>query len=77
MLTNLEDRTMERLRIEIEGMSCGHCVKSVRGTLEKVPGVQVEQVEIGRATLDFDPDVTTPHKIVQAVEGSGYATRVA
>jgi copper chaperone len=68
---------MERLRIEIEGMSCGHCVKAVRGSLEKVPGVQVEQVEVGRATVDYDPDMTSPHKIVHAVESNGYAAHVA
>lgn len=42
---------MERITITIEGMTCGHCVAAVRKALEGLPGVEVEEVRIGGATL--------------------------
>ena len=34
---------MTELSMQISGMTCGHCVKSVRDALSSVPGVEVEQ----------------------------------
>jgi copper chaperone len=31
--------------LKIEGMTCGHCVRSVTQALEAVPGVQAAKVE--------------------------------
>lgn len=36
----------------LQGMSCGHCVKSVRETLESVNDLEVAMVEIGRAVVE-------------------------
>ncbi len=66
-----------RLSLNIDGMSCGHCVARVRQTLERLPGVRVEAVDIGLATLSYDPDRTTPHLITQAVANAGYEARAA
>lgn len=57
--------------IAIDGMHCGACVKRVRAALEKVPGVRVEAVEIGKATVEGDGAV-----IVAALEQAGYPARV-
>ncbi|CAN5614594.1 heavy-metal-associated domain-containing protein [soil metagenome] len=45
---------METHRIEIAGMSCGHCVAAVRKELEEAPGVTPVTVEIGYATVEID-----------------------
>jgi copper chaperone CopZ len=37
--------------IEIQGMSCQHCVAAVRDILQGLQGVQGLEVEMGRATL--------------------------
>ena len=42
---------MENMRLQIEGMSCGGCVNSVRTALARLPGVEVREVEVGRAGL--------------------------
>jgi copper chaperone CopZ len=39
---------MEEITLRIAGMSCAGCVNSVRNALERLPGVRVRQVEIGR-----------------------------
>ena len=63
---------MERLRLDIDGMTCDHCVRAVTTALRALPGVQVEEVAIGSATVDYDPARTTPEQVVEAVADEGY-----
>jgi copper chaperone CopZ len=63
---------MDRITMNIDGMSCGHCVRAVTKALESVAGVQVEQVDLGTATVRYDPDATSPTRIAEAVEDEGY-----
>jgi copper chaperone CopZ len=63
---------MEELTLRIAGMSCAGCVNSVRNALGRLPGVQVRQVEIGQATLEFDPRVSTPESIQSAIVKAGF-----
>lgn len=63
---------MDRLEIKVAGMSCGHCVGSVDSALRKVEGVRVENVGVGSANISYDPAVTAPAAIAQAIEDTGY-----
>ena len=63
---------MERLRLDITGMSCDHCVRAVREALARVDGTEVESVEIGSATVRYDPARTSPDAIASAVSDEGY-----
>jgi copper chaperone CopZ len=64
---------MNTLELEIEGMSCGHCVAAVSEALEELPGVTVNEVKIGAAQVSYQPDQVTPDDIVLAVEDAGYS----
>ena len=68
---------MERLNLKIEGMSCDHCVRAVRGRLERTPGVKVDEVKIGSALLDYDPAKTNIDDIEEAIADEGYTAFVA
>ena len=63
---------MTRMTMEIGGMTCGHCVRGVSGALKGVPGVEVEQVTVGTATVSYDPAAVSPSQITQAIEDEGY-----
>ncbi len=63
---------MERLTLTIDGMSCGHCLNAVRGALAGMPGVKIETVSIGRATLEFDPAAANAAQITAVVTAAGY-----
>ena len=63
---------MQTLTLEIGGMSCGHCVAAVRKALEKVPGVKVDDVQIGRATVEYDPTKVQDTALREAVDDAGY-----
>lgn len=67
---------MEQTTIAIQGMSCGHCVASVKGALGRLEGVQVQEVKMGSATVEYDPRAVTPERIAQAVEDEGYPAHV-
>ncbi len=68
---------MEKVRLEIEGMSCGHCVASVRSALAGVAGVQVADVRIGEATVTLDPAQARIGALIDAVQDAGYEAREA
>ncbi len=59
--------------LAITGMSCGHCVDAVKRALAAVPGVEVEHVEVGSATVKFDAARTDVALLTRAVEDAGFA----
>jgi copper chaperone len=68
---------MERVNLTIEGMTCEHCVRAVRGRLEKTPGVTLDDVRIGSARLQYDPATTNLDNIENAIADEGYTAFVA
>lgn len=68
---------MEQATIQIEGMSCGHCVRAVEQALAGMDGVKVGEVKIGGATVEYDPAVATPERIERVITDEGYQARVA
>lgn len=66
---------METLTLEIDGMSCGHCVGAVRRALEEIDGVQVESVGVGEAAVRYDPITVTTDAIASAITEEGYQAR--
>jgi len=64
---------MERLLINVSGMSCQGCVKSVTAALAAISGV--EQVEVslpaGQAAVRFDPSLVSLARLTEAIEAAG------
>ncbi len=58
--------------IQIQGMSCGHCVMAVRDALQELEGVEVETVEIGSARVSFDEAQADRKQVEEAIEEAGY-----
>lgn len=63
---------MTSLNLTIDGMSCGHCVMSVQKALRALDGVEVEQVLLGSAALQYDPARRTVEDILEAVREQGF-----
>lgn len=68
---------MERVNLTIEGMTCEHCVRAVRGRLEHTAGVKVGSVDVGSATIEYDPAKTNLDDIEMAIADEGYTAFVA
>jgi copper chaperone CopZ len=60
-----------RTILDIEGMSCVHCVRAVVTGLGGVPGVTGADVRIGQAVVDHGPRVPLA-RLREAVELAGY-----
>ena len=61
---------MQTITLNIEGMTCGGCVKSVTSILEGVNGVDKAEVSLENknAVVEFDPAQTNPAALIEAVE---------
>jgi copper chaperone len=68
---------MEKLNLTIEGMTCEHCVRAVRGRLERTPGVKVDDVQVGAVSLQFDPSKTNIDEVELAIADEGYTAVIA
>ncbi|MBE0645773.1 MAG: heavy-metal-associated domain-containing protein [Bacteroidetes bacterium] len=59
--------------IRIEGMTCNHCVMSVRRQLAGIDHLEVEDVQIGSAIVSYDEDKVETEDIDSAVKTAGFA----
>lgn len=64
------------IELDVTGMTCDHCVRSVTNALKDVPGVAdaIVSLEDKRATVTVD-DVDVA-KLIEAIEEEGYAASV-
>lgn len=60
--------------LDVKGMSCGHCEKSVKNALNGLNGVNNVEVDLnsGKVEVNYDQAVVTLEKIAETVEDQGY-----
>lgn len=65
---------MENLTLNIKGMTCGGCVKSVTTVLNNIAGVSSVEVSLeqNRAVINYDPAKAKPAQFKSAIEDAGY-----
>lgn len=65
--------------ISIGGLNCAACVRRVENALAKSPGVIRADVNLAteKASVDFDPDLTSIEKLESVIEEAGYEIRKA
>jgi copper chaperone len=70
--TAAKEQAMKEQTFSIQGMSCGHCVRSVTGALEAIPGVQIKKVVVGQADISYDETKTNDTVLIHAIEEEGF-----
>jgi copper chaperone len=65
---------MEKVTLTVKGMSCGHCVKSIEGSVGELNGVQHVEVNLNEAkvTVEFDQNKVSLESIKEAIDDQGY-----
>ena len=65
---------MENVTLHVKGMSCGHCVKAVEGSVGELQGVDQVKVNLedGLVTVSFDKAIVTLEKIKETIDDQGY-----
>jgi copper chaperone len=63
---------MDAAHLNIEGMTCEHCVRAIDGRLRKTPGVQVDKVVVGAVDLHYDKSKISLDDISELISDEGY-----
>ena len=63
---------MKTETLRIEGMSCNHCVMSVRRQLAQIENLTVEDVQIGSAVVTYAEDTVEARVLDDAVSAAGF-----
>ncbi len=78
-----ESQGVQSVTLQIDGMTCGACVKGVKAALAKVPGVSAVELTVGkkwfffsdysdaRALVRFDPEKANVEQLIRAIEAAG------
>lgn len=65
-------------RFKITGMTCAGCATTIKAALEQTVGVHRAEVSYERAeaVVDYDPQVTSPEKIREAINETGFTAEI-
>jgi copper chaperone len=65
---------METVTLNVKGMSCQGCVRSIKNVLDPIPGVAEVQVSLekGQATVRYDAAKADPAQFKSAIAGAGF-----
>jgi len=63
---------MESVHLNIEGMTCEHCVRAIDNRLRRTPGVEVERVVVGAVDLRYEPSRISLDEISELISDEGY-----
>jgi len=63
---------MSEAKLKIKGMSCHHCVMSVRKALGMLDGVKESEVEVGSARVVYDESKVSVPDMEKTLSRLGY-----
>jgi copper chaperone len=65
---------MEKVILNVKGMSCGHCVNAVEGSVSKLTGVNQVKVHLENGTVDveYNNAEITLEQIKETIDDQGY-----
>jgi len=60
--------------LNVEGMSCMHCVNAIKNSVGSLPGVSKVEVDLmgKKVAVDFESDQVTLDQIKAKIEDAGY-----
>ncbi len=63
---------MTEISLKIDGMSCQHCVASVKKALDSMEGISSSEVAVGTAKVVYDDLKANREIITNAIQNAGY-----
>ncbi|MFN3567381.1 MAG: heavy metal translocating P-type ATPase [Caldimicrobium sp.] len=65
---------MEKVVLQVEGMTCVNCAKAIEISLKKLKGVNKVEVsfEVGRCFVEYNKDFLSLEEIIKVIESLGY-----
>jgi len=65
---------MEQVTLQVQGMSCSHCVNSIEESVGNLNGVKSVKVHLDKNTVEveFDSNIVSLEEIKSEIEEQGY-----
>lgn len=65
---------MKKITLEVQGMSCGHCVSSIESSVGNLNGVKSVTVHLDTSKVDveFNEGIVSLEEIKNEIEEQGY-----
>jgi len=63
---------MKNIVLDVNGMSCGHCVNSIESALQELGVKGKVDLASGKVTVEFNENIYTLDKIKEVIEEQGY-----
>lgn len=67
----------EKIQLQVEGMSCGHCVKAVENSLGELNGIDSVNVTLAEGLVDvaYNAKKITVDTIKETITEEGYTVK--
>lgn len=68
---------MKNVTLNVQGMSCGHCVKTIESSVGKLEGVKKVKVQLNEGLVDveFSETQVSIEDIKKTIEDQGYEVK--
>ena len=68
--------SIKTITLDVDGMSCGHCVASVENSLKELDGIFAAKVTLdeNRVVVEYNPDKVNIMQMVIATTNAGYSS---
>lgn len=65
---------MEKTTLNVKGMSCGHCIKAIEGSVGTLSGINSVKVDLdsGTVEVEFNQNEVTLDSIKETIDDQGY-----
>jgi copper chaperone CopZ len=70
------EKTARLLRFQIEGMTCDHCVKTIKKALEKRKGIESADINLESGMAIVKVDSLQFQEIRDIIEKLGYSVKI-
>ncbi|WP_248928801.1 copper chaperone CopZ [Paenibacillus hamazuiensis] len=63
---------MQNVTLNVQGMSCNHCVNSIEGAVKEIGATAKVDLQSGTVSVQFDESKLSLGAIKEAIEDQGY-----
>lgn len=63
---------MQNILLQVQGMSCGHCVNSIEGAVKKLGAAAKVDLQSKQVEITYDESKLTLEAIKETIEDQGY-----
>lgn len=65
---------MKNVNLKVSGMSCGHCVKAIEGSVGRLAGVTHVKVDLqgAQVSVQYNENEVTIDRIKETIDDQGY-----